>query len=338
MQNEGTGAHRIALVVDTTSNRTAGYPVEDYPASAAEVVNQAFMSTNLCAEVKNYTSLGQAYEQNKLRLAAGKPGFDYYIIMKLTKTYFRAGAHPAMAGPQFILFPLLEPFVFFPIHFRFAVGEINWQFVAQDKQGLLLTEKSERWRKKRTFVKNCYYSNRCMSWAMDTLLDRLALYMYEESEIFLKQTMALNSNPGSSSVAPNEITPPTPPDTNTPLTQPETNAPLTQPETTPVSPPPDPNSPWISFRSNPSGARIDFSYTPQSEDSNGFAPWAKDPAMDGVNIPYTPFRVNFNIAAVRGSIGNQWCFRAVWPDTNQRSRVVFLGELEMNRDFVFSPK
>lgn len=95
---------------------------------------------------------------------------------------------------------------------------------------------------------------------------------------------------------------------------------------------------YILFRSEPRGARIEHSYVPLPADSDKFIPYPNGPAVEAANLPYAPFRVLYHMPNAKGKIGGEWCFRAVWEDTQQRSRVVFLKELVENRDFVFVPE
>lgn len=196
------GRYKVALAVDPVSYRAGGYRLSDYPKGLSAVAHQACTNTGLCEEVALFSSLDQARAENQQRLDAGGSDFDFYIVIKPCKTSFRAGFHPAMIGPQLLLFPVIEPFLPAPIHIRFAVADVNWRIEAYDKKGLLIDEKTERWRKKKTFAKNCYYSGVCMSWAMRPLVNQLAVYIDEETGAFLRKTAE------SISAAPNGGLPP----------------------------------------------------------------------------------------------------------------------------------
>ncbi len=194
--------YKVALAVDPAFYRAGGYRLKDYPKGLSVVASQACTNTGLCEEVAIFSSLDQARAENQQRKDSGGAEFDFYIVMKPGKTSFKAGFHPAMIGPQIILFPILEPFLPAPIHIRYAVADVNWRIEAYGKQCLLINEKTERWRKKKTFAKNCYYSGVCMSWAMRPLVNQLSVYIDEETGAFLRKTVEATSPVTNGSLPP----------------------------------------------------------------------------------------------------------------------------------------
>ncbi len=182
---------KVALVVDRASYRASGYRLRDYPESVAALTKTACTQEGECKSVTLFNSWEQARMENKFRVDAGGEPFDYYIVMSPGLTSFRSGIHLGMIGPQFIIIPVLEPFLPAPFHPRYAKANVNWRLAAYDRSGELLCEKKCRWRKKKTFPKSLYYSKVCMSWAMRPLARQLADYMDEETGAFLHSSIAL---------------------------------------------------------------------------------------------------------------------------------------------------
>ena len=114
-------------------------------------------------------------------------------------------------------------------------------------------------------------------------------------------------------------------------------------------PPTVPPSVSISFVSDPSGARIDQNQNCRANDADSPTYYVPNPipigGIGGYFIPlrgffageFAPHVKPYSADPIVATL--DWCYRAVWPELRQRSRVVFVRELYANpNSFVFRPE